>query len=367
MNKTIEISDKKTLKQLVLEQNAEVKTFKSPKSDKLFFECGKIRGYVSPAAAERLKDPNCSIDDFAFAMVAKEGEEAIPCIMIAKKYSNGSMEDQKVSPKDIFATTYQTLLKAIEEHYAIENTDDFDLIDASFVFEVLDLLQLQEGKTLGFYRRQDDIVERSFVATSYVHNTNADKIYNPVITQKKKTFAHWLGISSDPYKEGDFTISESYSTEYLLRGIVDHRVLKDFHGGNALKIDQYISLPHNEEAVWQMFLLDNIEYFLPKFDHGVYKERKLLFTSNDNKDLPASIQQYVQRLGNNINPIIQINDIKELASVQCTYFNMWEGIVRWTCYYQLIGSHAKNLIRMLHIQPKETNDILVKYDCGIRY
>lgn len=49
----MEISDKKTLKQLVLEQNAEVKTFKSPKSDKLFFECGKIRGYVSPAAAER--------------------------------------------------------------------------------------------------------------------------------------------------------------------------------------------------------------------------------------------------------------------------------------------------------------------------
>ena len=367
MNKTIEISDKKTLKQLVLEQNAEVKTFKSPKSDKLFFECGKIRGYVSPAAGERLKDPNCSIDDFAFAMVAKEGEEAIPCIMIAKKYSNGSMEDQKVSPKDNFATTYQTSLKAIEEHYAIENTDDFDLIDASFVFEVLDLLQLQEGKTLGFYRRQDDIVERSFVATPYVHNTNANKTYNPVITPKKKTFAQWLGISSDPYKEGDFTISESYSTEYLLRGVVDHRVLKDFYGGNALKIDQYISLPHNEEAVWQMFLLDNIEYFLPKFDHGVYKERKLLFTSNDNKDLPASIQQYVQRLGNSINPLIQINDIKELASVQCTYFNMWEGIVRWTCYYQLIGSHAKNLIRMLHIKPKETNDILVKYDCGIRY
>ena len=103
----MEISDKKTLKQLVLEQNAEVKTFKSPKSDKLFFECGKIRGYVSPAAAERLKDSNCSIDDFAFAMVAKEGEEAIPCIMIAKKYSNGYMEDQKVSPKYKFATTYK--------------------------------------------------------------------------------------------------------------------------------------------------------------------------------------------------------------------------------------------------------------------
>ena len=81
----MEISDKRTLKQLVLEQNAEVKTFKSPKSDKLFFECGKIRGYVSPAAAERLKDPNCSIDDFGFAMVAKEGEEPIPCILILKK------------------------------------------------------------------------------------------------------------------------------------------------------------------------------------------------------------------------------------------------------------------------------------------
>ncbi|MCR5039043.1 MAG: hypothetical protein K6A94_06870 [Bacteroidales bacterium] len=366
-NKRLVFSNKKTLKQFVLEQNAEVKTFKSSKSDKLFFECGKIRGYVSPAAAERLKDPNCSIDDFNFAMVAKEGEEPIPCIIIANKHFEGSIEQQKLSPKDQFATTYQTLLKTIEENYAIENTDDFDMIDASFVFDVLDLLQIQHGKTLGFYRRQDDIVDRSFVASPYVHNTNADKVYNPIIIPKKKTLFQRLGMSSEPYKEGDFTISESYSTEYLLRGIVDRRVLKDIYGGSNLRIDQYISLPIKEEAVWQMFLLDNIEYFLPKFDHGVYKDRKLIFTSNDTKDLPASIQQYVQRNDNKINPIIQINEAEELASVQCTYFNKWRGLVKWTCYYHLFGGHDKSLIRMSHIKHMETNDILVKYDCGIRY
>jgi len=366
-NNRLVFSNKKTLKQFVLEQNAEVKTFKSSKSDKLFFECGKIRGYVSPAAAERLKNPNCSIDDFNFAMVAKEGEEPIPCIMIANKHFAGSIEQQKLSPKDQFATTYQTLLKTIEENYAIENTDDFDMIDASFVFDVLDLLQIQHGKTLGFYRRQDDIIDRSFVAAPYVHNTDADKVYNPIITPKKKTLFQRLGMSSEPYKEGDFTISESYSTEYLLRGIVDRRVLKDIFGGSNLRIDQYISLPIKEEAVWQMFLLDNIEYFLPKFDHGAYKDRKLIFTSNDTKDLPASIQQYVQRNDNKINPIIQINEAEELASVQCTYFNKWRGLVKWTCYYHLFGGHDKSLIRMSNIKHMETNDILVKYDCGIRY
>lgn len=86
VNKELVFSDRKSCKQLVIEQNAEIKFFRLAKSEKLFFECGKIRGYVSPAAEERLKDPNCSIDDLTFAMVAKEGEEAIPCILIAKTH-----------------------------------------------------------------------------------------------------------------------------------------------------------------------------------------------------------------------------------------------------------------------------------------
>ena len=253
------------------------------------------------------------------------------------------------------------MLKSIEENYTIENLDDFDLFDASFLFDKLHLLKIKPGMTIGFYRKQDETVDRSFVATPYVHDTNADQLYKPIITPKKKTFTQRLGISSEPY-----------STKYLLRGVVDRRALKDLNGGNALRIGQYISLPNNEEAVWQMFLLDNIEYFLPKFDHGAYKDRKIVFSLNDTKDLPLSIQQYVQHNSTLIYPTILINNTKELVVVRCVYFNKWQGLVRWTCFYMMLGGHAKdpnakNLIRIIQIKHKETYDILVKYDCGDRY
>lgn len=267
-----------------------------------------------------------------------------------------------------FASTYKALQESIETNYVIESVVDFDLFDASFLFDTLGLLKINPGKTLGIYRKQDEIVTRSFIATPYVHDSDANQIYYPVITPKKKTFAQWLGVSSKPYKEGDFNISESYSTKYLLQGVVDYRVTKNLHGGSGLYINPFISLPQNEEAVWQMFLLDNIKYFLPKFDHGAYMDRKLIFSHDDIKDLPASIQQqFLLKSGNMIIPNIKIDTIEEHASVQCIYFNRWEGIVKWTCHYSLFGGNAKGLMIMLNVDHMETQEVLAKYDCGIRF
>lgn len=82
-NEKIIATDKKTLKQLVIEQNSEVKFVKNSKSEKLFFTCGEIRGYVSPAAAKRVQDSDCTLEDFEFAMISKNDGDAIPCIMLA--------------------------------------------------------------------------------------------------------------------------------------------------------------------------------------------------------------------------------------------------------------------------------------------
>jgi hypothetical protein len=71
-----------SLRQLVISENAEFQEVKNPHTGKVFFTCGKKKGYVSPAAQEKLQDPNCTIDDFQFAEVAKPGEKPVPCIMI---------------------------------------------------------------------------------------------------------------------------------------------------------------------------------------------------------------------------------------------------------------------------------------------
>lgn len=266
-----------------------------------------------------------------------------------------------------FISTYQALQESIDTNFVVKDLDDFDLFDASFILDTLNLLIINPGNTLGIYRLQDDVFSRSFISKPYVHETNANKIYNPIITPKKKTFAQRLGISSEPYKEGDFTISESYSPEFLLSGVVDRRVLKDIYGGSALNLIQYICIPKNEEAVWQMFLLDNIEYFLPKFDHGAYRDRKLVFTTSDISSFPASVQNFVNQNNDYINPIIRINEMEEQAFVQCTYFNKWEGLVRWTCFYQLFEGFGNGQIRMTKINHREHRQIMVKYDCGIRF
>ena len=76
------VTDRMSLKQLVIKENAELQQVRNPKTGKCFFICGSKRGYISPAAQQKLADPNATLDDFQYAMVAKPGEQAIPCLMV---------------------------------------------------------------------------------------------------------------------------------------------------------------------------------------------------------------------------------------------------------------------------------------------
>ena len=78
----LSVTDRMSLKQLIISENAELQQIVNPKTGKAFFVCGSKRGYISPAAQQKLEDPQASVEDFQFAMVAKPGEEAIPCLMI---------------------------------------------------------------------------------------------------------------------------------------------------------------------------------------------------------------------------------------------------------------------------------------------
>ena len=79
------VTDKKPLRQYLIERNEDVQIFKSIESGKMLFLCGKTKGYVSPAASEKIDDFCCSMDNFEFGMVSKDEEDAIPCIMLSTK------------------------------------------------------------------------------------------------------------------------------------------------------------------------------------------------------------------------------------------------------------------------------------------
>jgi hypothetical protein len=73
-------SNRMTARQLVISQNAPLEFVKNPNNNKIFFNCGQVKGYVSPAALEKMATG--TIDDFQYAEVSIDGGAAIPCLMV---------------------------------------------------------------------------------------------------------------------------------------------------------------------------------------------------------------------------------------------------------------------------------------------
>lgn len=67
-------------RQLVISQNAELQFVENPNTGKIFFVCGEKKGYVSPAALEKMNTG--TLDDFQYAEVSIDGGAAVPCLMV---------------------------------------------------------------------------------------------------------------------------------------------------------------------------------------------------------------------------------------------------------------------------------------------
>ena len=84
-NQTLKLISQKPLKQLILEQGKELEHRVNPQTGKSFFVCGTIRGYISPAAIKKLEDNDASVDDFKYALVQKNEETPVHCLLVVGK------------------------------------------------------------------------------------------------------------------------------------------------------------------------------------------------------------------------------------------------------------------------------------------
>ena len=73
-------ANRMSARQLIISQNSELQFVENPNTGKLFFVCGSIKGYVSPAATAKMADG--TIDDFQYAEVSIDGGAAVPCLMV---------------------------------------------------------------------------------------------------------------------------------------------------------------------------------------------------------------------------------------------------------------------------------------------
>lgn len=344
----------KPLRQYIIEQGNELSIVEDTRISKYLFACGTARGLVSPQVAERiLHNKKCDMDDFCFAIVSREGGQPQPCILLAGHTTQQARPSAATTTYEGF---YRALLASIKENYKIETLYDFDMFDATFLLEALPALTIEPGKTLGLYRRQDDIVDRSFIASPYIHNHNADRAFEPIITPIKPTLAQRLGVAKQPYEEGSVSISLYYSPEYLINNVVDRRISR-----HIPKPSQHILLPYKREAFWQLFLLDNIEYFLPKFDHGAYLTRSVIFST---ADIDSAIRHQAITNLPDIDYTPQVSIKGDIVTIVCIYFNQWKGLVKWSSSYRIVPHNS--LVQLTLLPDSISNTILMKYDCGIR-
>lgn len=74
----------KPLRQVILEQNAELQHMKNPTTGRSFFRCGNVKGHIIPKAVERLAEEDASVADFNIGMVESNDGTTIPCLILAR-------------------------------------------------------------------------------------------------------------------------------------------------------------------------------------------------------------------------------------------------------------------------------------------
>ena len=230
-----------------------------------------------------------------------------------------------------YENTYSLLLKTIKENRERDEEQVYvyelsEINNANFVFLPLNHLSLQTNKSLGFYARyrhdhelKDEYYERPPWNSLYpcVHDSN-------------------VHIKDIIIKNNDSSPS------------------------------QFITAPICGESFWEIFLLDNLEDFLPKWDHGNYSIRHLVLSQKSVDGLPDEIRQYLQENSTALVPNIDMV-YGNLIRIQCVYYNAWEGLIRCSDYYmfQKISDEKMKVTRLNSIS-NQTN-VLYKYDCGIRF
>lgn len=229
-----------------------------------------------------------------------------------------------------YEDTYELLLNLIKENGKRDEKQIFvyelsEIHNAFFVFNALKNISLQKDKSIGFYAifRHHELIGEHYELPP--------------------------GNSLFPYV---------HDSDVQIKDIIVDR--------DESIPSNYITAPLCREAWWEIFLLDNMEYFLPKWDHGNYSKRHVILSHKSTDRLPDEIIKYLQDNPLELEPRIDLL-FNNIVRIQCVYYNAWEGLVRWHDYYlfQEIPEGKMKVTRLNSIS--DQIDILYKYECGLKF
>ncbi len=273
-----------------------------------------------------------------------------------------------------FGNIYENLKRTISQNLVFEGSeDDLCIEDASFVMDIFNHLELEQGYVLGLYPHGYSFgtIEsnyRNYYTMPYVHKENATKYFSPELksTQPpKKTWLQRLHLTKcEPWKKEYYTTDE-YSPDMLIT-----ELLIDVLAKSVPSPLEYVSLNREEEAIWEVFLLDKLKHFLPTFNHGNYIRKNLICAPSDIDRLPDYVKDYIAYCCRShdvekIFPKIEFSNDEIL--VKCCYFNQQEGLIMWKTSYRWIdmgGGTGKVESLLLS---SDCKDVLVPVKEIVRY
>ena len=124
----------------------------------------------------------------------------------------------------------------------------------------------------------------------------------------------------------------------------------------------HLTIEPTAMGFWQAYLLSIGKTLLPFSGHLNYTKRKLVFAHEQLKDISLSLQKgsvpELENLDAEVSPSVQIKD--KQAIVSCRYWNKWGGLIRESA--KITFFYGK-----VYLLEDFEEQVLIKYDCGIRY
>ena len=149
---------------------------------------------------------------------------------------------------------------------------------------------------------------------------------------------------------------------YRGSGNISHIRIVDEEGNETEDLVVHLKVNATEQAVWQLYLLENYYTVLPAVGHGAYNEREFVFRESDVDDIiPLKYHDLTELIKQEkLLPFVEVGkdgDGSHMAIVNCSYWNKWKGLARERVTYKIKDG------RVVYRVSKE--EILFQFHCGL--
>ena len=228
--------------------------------------------------------------------------------------------------------------------------------NVEWLLEPLDSISHPSNLVLDAFRKGDFW---GWLYELYVHYYNASAIYTPFDPPYEKFNGKISLFDLDNDELGSNL--KPYDKTMIVKGLANH-----FVSSAVPEIWDDLSVPFNEMGIWQALLLSKAYTFLPKGWHGNYNNCWYVFSLNDMQRIFDRYSSYKsvdhKKLGSYLGRDDMLPSFKmdgDKAVVSYCYWNNWSGFCRARVPVERCGQSVTI--------GEHTRDVLVAYDCGIRY